>query len=58
MIESSKKQKNLRIISPEEKLFDKSNLTNQLRPLTLDEYVGQEAIKKHLVVAITSSKIR
>jgi Holliday junction DNA helicase RuvB len=26
--------------------------------LTLDEYVGQEAIKKHLAVAITSSKMR
>jgi Holliday junction resolvasome RuvABC ATP-dependent DNA helicase subunit len=58
MIESSKKQENLRIISSEEKMLDKTNLTNQLRPTTLEEYVGQEAIKKHLSVAITSSKMR
>ncbi|MDR3150604.1 MAG: hypothetical protein LBU14_03150 [Candidatus Peribacteria bacterium] len=58
MIQSSKARENLRIVSSEEKLLDKTNITNQFRPISLDEYVGQETIKKHLRVAITSSKIR
>lgn len=58
MIQSSKKETTPRIISPEEKLLDQNGFSNLLRPLTLEDYVGQEAIKKHLNVAISSSKIR
>jgi Holliday junction DNA helicase RuvB len=29
-----------------------------LRPLRLEDYVGQESIKKHISVSIASSKIR
>lgn len=59
MIESSKKDITKdRIISPQEKLVDQNGFSNLLRPLSLDEYVGQESIKKHLSVAIASSKIR
>lgn len=59
MIESSKKEdKKNRIISTEEKKCDQNNFTNLLRPLCLDDYVWQGLIKKHLKVAIDSSKIR
>jgi Holliday junction DNA helicase RuvB len=59
MIESSKKQKVDRIVTPGERQEDKTqNFTNILRPLTLDDYVGQELIKKHLSVSMASCKIR
>jgi Holliday junction DNA helicase RuvB len=59
MIESSKKQKIDRIITPNKRVEDKTqNFTNILRPLTLDDYVGQELIKKHLSVSMASCKIR
>lgn len=58
MIESSKKQETNRIVSPVEKIEDKINWWNVLRPLKLEDYVGQKSIKKHLTVSISSSKIR
>lgn len=58
MIESSKVQDNTRIVTPNEKNEDKSFFSNILRPLKLEDYVWQEAIKKHLSVSIASSKIR
>jgi Holliday junction DNA helicase RuvB len=59
MIESSKKQDSSRVVTPTEKKEDKTqNFSNILRPLKLEDYVGQELIKKHLSVSITSSKIR
>jgi len=59
MIESSKKTSTDRIVTPTEKKEDKKeNFTNILRPLKLEDYVGQELIKKHLAVSIASSKIR
>lgn len=58
MIESSKKENTKRIVSSEEKQLDKNNITNLLRPLRLEDYVWQDKIKKHLKVAISSSKIR
>jgi len=59
MIESSKKTSPDRIVTPTEKKEDKSqNFTNILRPLKLEDYVGQELIKKHLWVSIASCKIR
>ncbi|PZM84933.1 Holliday junction branch migration DNA helicase RuvB [Candidatus Gracilibacteria bacterium] len=38
--------------------MDKGLFNNALRPEKLEDYVGQENIKKHLMVAISSSKIR
>ncbi|RAL57870.1 Holliday junction DNA helicase RuvB [Candidatus Gracilibacteria bacterium GN02-872] len=58
MIESNKNQKSNRIVTPSEKSIDKSVFSNALRPEKLEDYVGQESIKKHLSVAISSSKIR
>jgi Holliday junction DNA helicase RuvB len=59
MIESSKKQDSSRVVTPTEKKEDKTqNFSNILRPLKLEDYVGQELIKKHLSVSIASSKIR
>ena len=58
MIESSKKQDKSRVVSSEEKEIDKSQFSNILRPLKLEDYVWQESIKKHLSVSIASSKIR
>lgn len=62
MIESSNKQKPEqkpdRVTSPKEKEIDKWRFSNILRPLKLEDYVGQESIKKHLSVSIASSKIR
>lgn len=58
MIESSKKQETNRIVSPVEKIDDKINWWNVLRPLKLEDYVGQKSIKKHLSVSMSSSKIR
>ena len=58
MIESNKNQKSNRIVTPSEKSIDKSVFSNALRPEKLEDYVWQESIKKHLSVAISSSKIR
>lgn len=58
MIESSKNQESSRIVTPDEKQSDKWNFSNVLRPISLDEYVWQETIKKHLSVSMASSKIR
>jgi Holliday junction DNA helicase RuvB len=58
MIESSKKTGESRVVTPVEKPIDKANIGNILRPLKLEDYVGQENIKKHLSVSIASSKIR
>ncbi len=59
MIESSKKQDSSRVVTPTEKKEDKiENFSNILRPLKLEDYIGQELIKKHLSVSIASSKIR
>lgn len=58
MIESSKTEEKKRVISSTEKEIDKWKFSNILRPLKLEDYVGQEAIKKHLSVSIASSKIR
>ncbi len=58
MIESSKKQDSARVVTPTEKKEDKQSFSNILRPLKLEDYVGQELIKKHLSVSIASSKIR
>jgi len=59
MIESSKKQDSSRVVTPTEKKEEKAqNFNNILRPLKLEDYVGQELIKKHLSVSIASSKIR
>lgn len=58
MIESSKKQESSRVTTTKEKPIDTGNFSNVLRPITLWDYIGQESIKKHLSVAIASSKIR
>ncbi|MDD3145286.1 MAG: Holliday junction branch migration DNA helicase RuvB [Candidatus Gracilibacteria bacterium] len=58
MIESSKKQTNSRVVTPTENINDKTYFSNILRPLKLEDYVGQDSIKKHLSVSISSSKIR
>lgn len=46
-----------RIITPSERETDTTH-ENILRPKTLDEYIGQEPIKKHLRIAIESARIR
>lgn len=58
MIESSKKDEKKRIISWENISIDNNNFSNLLRPVCLEDYIGQESIKKHLSVAMASSKIR
>lgn len=59
MIESSKKEKIDRVVTPTEKKEDRNqNFSNILRPLKLEDYVWQKLIKKHLSVSISSSKIR
>ena len=59
MIQSSKDIKTDRIVTPTEKKEDKvANFNNILRPVSLDDYVGQELIKKHLWVSIWACKIR
>ncbi len=45
-------------MSPEEKEIDTSWQENALRPKLLEDYIGQETIKKHLQVSIQSAKIR
>lgn len=46
-----------RLVTPAERENDGNN-ENILRPKTLEEYIGQESIKKHLRIAIESAKIR
>lgn len=46
-----------RVISGEENISDK-NLDFSLRPKTLDEYVGQERVKKNLSISIEAAKKR
>jgi len=46
------------VVSPEEKAVDTQLQSNILRPQTLENYVGQDHIKKHLGVSIASAKIR
>ena len=58
MIESSKKAQKSRIVSPKEKTVDQGDFQNVLRPKKLEDYVGQKIIKKHLMVSISSAKIR
>ena len=58
MIESSQKKQTSRIVSPKEKTIDKGDFQNVLRPKKLEDYVGQKIIKKHLMVSISSAKIR
>lgn len=57
MIESTSKN-DKRIIAPTEKNIDKWLFQNNLRPKSLDDYVWQEKIKKHLDVTIKSANIR
>ena len=60
MISSSKNEhKDIkRVVSPQEKPTENGNFQNVLRPKTLENYIGQSQIKKHLTVAINSAKIR
>lgn len=55
-IKSSKTKSPNRVIETTAKEIDLNE--NSLRPKTLSEYVGQEQIKKHLSISITSAKIR
>lgn len=55
MIESVKKE---RFISPKAINTDNNAIENSLRPKTLENYVWQISIKKHLSVSISSAKIR
>ena len=52
----SSKQEPQRIIEPKQKDIDFAE--NSLRPKTLQDYVGQEQLKKHLWVSIASAKLR
>jgi len=58
-IKSSHKEdiKQDRMVSSEAKASE-WNFDNSLRPKTLQDYVGQSSIKKHLSVSIASAKIR
>ena len=56
-VKSVKTDKKERIIEAQEKKEDFS-FDNTLRPKTLEDYVGQSNIKKHLSVSIASAKIR
>ncbi len=57
MISSSQRDKE-RVVSGKEKSVDTAFPENTLRPKNMGDYVGQEKIKKHLLVAINSAKIR
>lgn len=57
MISSSNKEIK-RVISPEENSLDVWFSDNILRPKSLENYIGQDAIKRHLSVAISSANIR
>lgn len=56
-IQSSKNHQHERTVAPQTQMADVSN-DFSLRPKTLDEYIGQKAMKTHLRVAIDSAKIR
>jgi Holliday junction DNA helicase RuvB len=60
MISSSKKDdiREQRVVSPQEKVTDSTSTTNVFRPKTLESYIGQKNIKKHMMVSISSAKIR
>jgi Holliday junction DNA helicase RuvB len=62
VIESSNTKQNdkdnSRIISNKEKKNEGNDFTNILRPKKIEDYVGQPLIKKHLMVSISSAKIR
>lgn len=60
MISSSKPEdtKAKRVVSPEEKTIDTASMWNVFRPKTLENYIGQKNIKKHMMVSISSAKIR
>ena len=58
MIEFSNKKQKDRIVSPKEKKIDSQAFQNVLRPKKLQDYIWQSLIKKHLMVAISSAKIR
>jgi len=60
MISSSKKGdiESKRVVSSEEKAGDISAVGNVFRPKTLENYIGQKNLKKHLMVSISSAKIR
>lgn len=58
MIESSQTKADTRMVSSAEIDLDSSAGNNILRPKRLEEYVGQESIKKHLSVSMHSAKIR
>lgn len=47
-----------RIVAGEEQTDYDINNENILRPKILDEYIGQESIKKHMRIAIKSAQIR
>lgn len=55
-IKSSKTKEPIRIIEAKEKDIDFSEVS--LRPKLLSDYVGQNLIKKHLIVSIESAKRR
>lgn len=56
-IQSSKHDSEERIVSTKALVADPRDEAT-LRPKSLEEYIGQESIKKHLRVAIDSAKIR
>jgi len=62
MIESSNKKQNntdsSRIVSSKEKTIDTWDFQNILRPKKIEDYVWQPLIKRHLMVSISSAKIR
>ena len=47
-----------RIISPEQRLGDESDMDRSLRPPCLDEFTGQKSIKESLSIAIEAAKRR
>lgn len=55
-IQSSKMSDRERMITPDVKAGDEGEI--RLRPASLNEYVGQSQIKKHLRVSLESAKIR
>ncbi len=60
MIASSQggKTPDTRVVSREERPTDNTSFQNIFRPKTLEHYIGQKNIKKHLSVAISSATIR
>lgn len=58
MISSSKPSTPERVVSPQERENDSTLFQNTLRPKSLENYIGQKTIKKHLTVSISSANIR